>query len=152
MNKLTAVLICLLTVNVIICFGNNDVSKDNIEHQISKIIITGNKITKESIILRELSFKKGDLIDISKLEKIEDESKVNLTNLNLFNFITISNTVKEKNIIISIEVIERWYIWPYPILEISERNFNVWWDEFKSSNYSDFLKIQLWIISKYRKL
>ena len=134
MNKLTAVLICLLTVNVIICFGNNDVSKDNIEHQISKIIITGNKITKESIILRELSFKKGDLIDISKLKKIEDESKVNLTNLNLFNFITISNTVNEKNIIILIEVIERWYIWPYPILEISERNFNVWWDEFKSSN------------------
>ena len=138
MNRLIAVLICLLTVNVITCFGNNDVSKDNIEHQISKIIITGNKITKESIILRELSFKKGDLIDISKLEKIEDESKVSLTNLNLFNFITISNTVKEKNIIISIEVIERWYIWPYPILEISERNFNVWWDEFKSSNYSDF--------------
>ena len=103
MNKLTALLICLLTVNVIICFGNNDVSKDNIGHQISKIIITGNKITKESIILRELSFKKGDLIDISKLEKIEDESKVNLTNLNLFNFITINNTIKEKNIIISIE-------------------------------------------------
>ena len=100
MNRLTAVLICLLTVNAIICFGNNYVSNDNKEYQISKIIITGNKITKESIILRELSFKKGDLIDISKLEKIEDESKVNLTNLNLFNFITISNTVKEKNVII----------------------------------------------------
>ena len=138
MNKLIAVLICLFTFNLNICLSNNNISKDNIEHQISKIIITGNNVTKESIILRELSFKKGDLIDISKLKKIEDESKVNLTNLNLFNFITINNTVKEKNIIISIEVIERWYIWPYPILEISERNFNVWWDEFKSSNYSDF--------------
>ena len=50
MNKLTAVLICLLTVNVIICFGNNDVSKDNIKHQISKIFITGNKVTKEYYI------------------------------------------------------------------------------------------------------
>ncbi|MDC1063125.1 POTRA domain-containing protein [Flavobacteriales bacterium] len=138
MNKLIAIFICLLTVNINICLSNNDISIETKEHQISKIIITGNKITKESIILRELSFKKGDLIDIAKLKKIEDESKVNLTNLNLFNFITISNTVNEKNIIILIEVIERWYIWPYPILEISERNFNVWWDEFKSSNYSDF--------------
>ena len=139
MNKLKAVLICLLTVNVIICFGNNDLSKDNVEHQISKIIITGNKITKESIILRELSFKKGDLIDISKLEKIEDESKVNLTNLNLFNFITISNTVKEKKIIISIEVIERWYIWPYPILEISSQKVNIYISSYREPMMLDIL-------------
>ena len=69
MNKLIAIFICLLTVNINICLSNNDISIETKEHQISKIIITGNKITKESIILRELSFKKGDLIDIAKLKK-----------------------------------------------------------------------------------
>ena len=40
-----------------------------------------------------------------------------------------------------IKVIERWYIWPYPILEISERNFNVFWDRLRNSNYTDFSRI-----------
>ena len=69
MNRLIAIFICLLTVNINICLSNNDISVETKGRQISKIIITGNKITKESIILRELSFKKGDLIDIAKLKK-----------------------------------------------------------------------------------
>ena len=44
----------------------------------------------------------------------------------------------ENKINFTIDLVERWYIWPYPILEISERNFNVWWDDFQSSNYQDF--------------
>ena len=59
----------------------------------------------------------------------------------LFNFNNISTENNNGKTDIIIEVVERWYIWPYPILEISERNFNVWWDEFNESNYSDFSRM-----------
>ena len=36
---------------------------------------------------------------------------------------------------------ERWYVWPNPIFELSERNFNVWWHDFKANNYSDFSRV-----------
>ena len=32
--------------------------------------------------------------------------------------------VIENKINFTIDLVERWYIWPYPIFEISERNFN----------------------------
>ena len=61
---------------------------------ISEIIISGNKITKDDIIKRELLFR----ID-SAYSKIELESKIklsqqNLKNLNLFNFIEIEKKKK----------------------------------------------------------
>ena len=74
------------------------------------------------------------------IQKIK-ESKQNLVNLSLFNFVEISEEIQAENAKIIIEVTERWYFWPFPILEISERNFNSWWNEFKSSNYSDFSRL-----------
>ena len=108
---------------------------------IGNITIVGNKITKEAIILREITFKKGDFLSQKQIDIKTKQSKENLVNLNLYNFVDISseNSGGETNIII--EVVERWYIWPYPILELSERNFNVWWDEFKESKYSDFSRM-----------
>jgi outer membrane protein assembly factor BamA len=108
---------------------------------IGNITIVGNKITKEAIILREITFKKGDFLSQTEIDIKTKQSKENLVNLNLYNFVDISseNSGRKTNIII--EVVERWYIWPYPILELSERNFNVWWDEFKESKYSDFSRM-----------
>ena len=121
------------------CFSIIVYSQEKIE--ITNIIITGNKITKDDVLLRELTFKKGDVLSQASLEGKIKESKENLTNLMLFNFnhITFENNTEKTDVYI--EVVERWYIWPYPILEISERNFNVWWDEFKESSYSDFSRI-----------
>ena len=59
----------------------------------------------------------------------------------LFNFTDISIEENDNRADIFIEVVERWYIWPYPIFELSERNFNMWWNEFKANNYSDFSRI-----------
>ena len=50
----------------------------------------------------------------------------------------LSYEIVENKINFTIDLVEEWYVWPYPILEISERNFNVWWDDFQSSNYKDF--------------
>ena len=114
-----------------ICFLLSIIAIAEEKVEIANILIKGNKITKGDIILRELTFKKGDLLHTTILEEKIQQSKQNLTNLMLFNFNDISteNNNGETNIIV--EVVERWYIWPFPILEISERNFNVWWDEFK---------------------
>lgn len=108
---------------------------------ISSITITGNKVTKNDIIMREISFLKTNHLTKNELEQRIKESKQNLVNLRLFNFITIHYLIKNKEVEITIDVTERWYFWPYPILEISERNFNSWWSEFRSSNYSDLSRL-----------
>ena len=104
---------------------------------INDILINGNIITKSEIIQRELSFNKGGSYNLDVLDAKIKESTENLQNLELFNFINIERN--HNNILIT--VIERWYFWPYPIFEISERNFNTWWNEFKGNNYSDFSRL-----------
>ena len=108
---------------------------------ISNIIINGNKITHEDIILRELVFSKNSSLKKNQLDKKIKESKENLTNLKLFNFVEIEYFITQDKVEITINLTERWYIWPYPVFEISERNFNSWWQEFKANNYSDFSRL-----------
>ena len=108
---------------------------------INNINITGNSITKEEIILREIEFNNGDSLYIDDLNKKIQESKKNLINLGLFNFVDVHTTTTKATTDVIINVTERWFLWPFPILEVSERNFNSWWREFKNSNYSDFSRL-----------
>lgn len=108
---------------------------------ISDIIVNGNKVTKENIILREIVFSQNTEVSISDLEERIKESKENLINLKIFNFVEINYTLMGDQAEIMIDLIERWYIWPYPIFELSDRNFNVWWNKFKKSNYSDLSRV-----------
>ena len=108
---------------------------------VSNIILSGNTKTQNEIIIRELSFEINEIYTNFDLDKRIKKSKENLVNLKLFNFVTINKIDNKDSIEIIIEVIEKWYIWPYPVLEISERNFNTWWKEFKANNYSDFSRL-----------
>ena len=108
---------------------------------ISDILISGNKVTKEEIILRELEFKNSDSLNISEINEKIKKSRYNLVNLKLFNFVEINHSINNNKIEINIDVVEQWYIWPYPIFEISERNFNSWWKEFRESDFSDFSRL-----------
>ena len=108
---------------------------------ISSIIITGNQITQEDIILREIVFTKNSFFPKIELEQKIKKSKQNLINLKLFNFVEITHLLNGNQVEIKIDVIERWYFWPYPVFEISERNFNSWWNEFRNTNYSDFSRL-----------
>ncbi len=58
---------------------------------ISNIKIEGNYITKSSIILRELTFKKGDTISSSDWAETMLRSKNNIKNTHLFNFANIDS-------------------------------------------------------------
>jgi outer membrane protein assembly factor BamA len=93
------------------------------------ISIKGNHITRPNIILRELKFKEGDTLRIADLPKTLQHAKENIFNTRLFNFVTLDTSVDPVNNLLnfSIEVIERWYIWPIPFLQVSDQNFNAWW-------------------------
>jgi outer membrane protein assembly factor BamA len=104
---------------------------------VDKISITGNKVTKEKIILRELTFSPGDTIQKSKIMGELAESKNNLQNTLLFNFVYMDFMPEGNRIEVRIQVVERWYIWPIPIFEHAERNLPSWLKdpEFEKLNY-----------------
>jgi len=92
---------------------------------IKEILIIGNKKTKSSIILRELPFSRNE--SVYNLDSVLIRCKENLMNIGLFNFVDI-NYIKESptTALIYISVSERWYLWPMPVFELADRNFNEW--------------------------
>ncbi len=110
---------------------------------IEDILISGNNVTRERIILRELVFNIGDTIAKIQLLPTFQRSRENLLNISLFNFVRFDATHMPGNRIkVLINVTERWYIWPVPMLEYAERNFSSFiqqreWDKI---NYGMWLK------------
>lgn len=97
---------------------------------INEICIYGNTITKIEIIRRELNFREHDTVLLSGLAELLKTSRQNIFNTKLFNFVTIDtfSTGHQHSVDIRIDLTERWYIWPIPFFEFSDRNFNVWWE------------------------
>lgn len=111
---------------------------------INSIVLQGNKITKDKIILRELEFQVGNKIEMWKLDSLIVKSQQNLMNRSLFNFVTITKNTAGDICNIDVSVIERWYIWPIPIIQFADRNINSWWDkrDFSRINYGLDLRIE----------
>jgi len=120
---------------------------------ISQMIITGNKITRMSIIQRELLIHENDTLPLLVFERAAERTRENLMNTNLFNFVTISHQlIAPGQSVVVIDLKERWYIMPIPIFELVDRNFNEWvksgdwsrvnygfylnWDNFRGRNES----------------
>ena len=112
---------------------------------VKEIILKGNNITKDFIIYRELEFAANDTFSISRFDSLLISSRKNLLNTSLFNFVTFNlEFVREGNFAkttVTIDFVERWYVWPFPIFELAERNFNTWWKtkDFSRANYGFFL-------------
>ncbi len=99
---------------------------------IHKISIAGNKKTKDKIILRELAFGPGDTLAVAELSDVLEQSEYMVMNTGLFTSVTITFKNWEGatgRVHLHIEVMEGWYIFPVPIFELADRNFNVWWVE-----------------------
>jgi len=111
---------------------------------VSKIQIIGNRTSKQWVVERELDFKIGDTLSIYELNNAIEVSKINLTNTSLFNFIDVKFVMNDNvNAEIFIILQERWYLWPIPVFELAETNFNSWWEnkDFSRINYGiDFTK------------
>jgi len=123
----------LLTVVISVC--SVVLSAQERQLLISDISIIGNEKTKPQTILREFRYSVGDSI----LEKDIDKEIVNFTDnlrrLMLFNNVDISYSLTECSCSINVNVVERWYYWVYPILEIADRNITSYF------YYKDFGKI-----------
>jgi outer membrane protein assembly factor BamA len=114
--------------------------KDYSTVAIRKITITGNSVTKQNIIRREMMYAEGDTLKYTDFLRLTEQSKTNLLNTLLFNFVTINTTISPGDCInaaVTVDVTEQWYVWPAPIFEINDRNFNVWLaqHDFSRINY-----------------
>jgi outer membrane protein assembly factor BamA len=101
---------------------------------IGEIQITGNKRTKAVIILREIPFKTGEQYTLNELVKKFEDARKQLMNTALFNSVVVAaKNIDANNISISVELKERWYLFPWPYLKPVDRNLNQWIVEQKAS-------------------
>lgn len=98
---------------------------------IGRILLSGNQVTHQRIIFRELSLNSGDSVLRSELAATLAQEQKKIYNLRLFNRVNIEPLELESGKIdLLIEVQERWYTYPVPIFELSDRNFNEWWENY----------------------
>jgi len=98
---------------------------------VDNIVISGNNKTKTPIILREAPFTIGDTLALDNLSDVLQRTKNNIKNTSLFKDVSLNVKKSGKNAItVHIDVNERWYIYPIPIFQLADRNFNVWWRDY----------------------
>ena len=110
---------------------------------VGKISLEGNRITQPKIIYREIIIKEGDTLSDSIFKIRIEQSRLNLLNTSLFNFVNIDTVADSKGVInLNFRMTERWYLFPFPIFEIADRNFNTWIDhrDWRRVNYGGFIK------------
>lgn len=120
-------------------FGDNPAQADTVAvvdsskvFTVNRVLIIGNKVTKEHIIQRELTLKPGDTISLKRLDKTLLWDKRKIYNLRLFNTVVVKSFELSSGLIdLLVEVSERWYIFPVPIFELSDRNFSEWWQNYR---------------------
>lgn len=99
--------------------------------EINRIFIIGNRITRDHIILRELTYKTGDTVYSFDLPRVLDLDKKKLINTRLFNTVDIRILeLDSTRMDVLIDVTERWYTFPSPVFELFDRNFNEWWQNY----------------------
>lgn len=131
----------ILIANLLIGSFVNLFGQDTLPFVVKEIRYTGNKVTRSTIMQREMEVVEGDTVDRRALNEILRKSESNLMNTALFNFVEVQavpvdtsgrKSLKSANEIpeyrIEVKVVERWYTWPFPVIIMNERNFNTWWE------------------------
>jgi outer membrane protein assembly factor BamA len=98
---------------------------------VDSIVLSGNKITEDFIILRELNFSPGDTLT-------RQNSKYNrerVYSLGIFNHVYFDHMIIDGKRVLQIEVEESWYIYPIPLLEAKE-------GDLKKLSYGLFLRFK----------
>ena len=118
------IILCSILLCSNIIFGqNNFITVDS-------IIIKGNVRTEDKILLREVGYQIGDSISLANQAIEVNKIQKRVLDTGLFNDVKVQIQDQESTSLI-IEVIENWYIYPRPIFQLADRNFNVWWTEQK---------------------
>jgi len=85
---------------------------------IRSIRIDGNNVTQRRVILREMSLHIGDTLSQESL--IRDRDRV--FSLGLFNKVTLTHSDTASFADLVVTVVERWYVFPFPIVDIRSRD------------------------------
>jgi len=120
---------------------------DSMNLVVKQIIISGNEITKDEIILREMSLKPGSMFTMAKYS----DDILNIYNLALFTKVDIIPIpAGEKELILNVDVKERWFLIPLPTAGIEDGEWrkvwaglNIRWDNFRGRNESIGLSFRL---------
>ncbi|MEL6803390.1 MAG: BamA/TamA family outer membrane protein, partial [Bacteroidota bacterium] len=94
--------------------------------------IIGHKKTKPGVIFREMPFGRGDCLPLADIDGLIQEAQDNLMNTGLFTRAEIKVAKWESpgnRVTFELLIEEAWYIYPVPVFELADRNFNVWWSE-----------------------
>jgi len=90
-------------------------------------MVSGNKKTKTYIVLREMLLKEGDTVSVKRLKEALLQSRSLVYNLNLFSEVRIIPVLCEDSLLqLNVTVRERWYLYPIPQFQLTDRNFNEW--------------------------
>ena len=94
---------------------------------IKEILVSGDKRTRRSTVIRELSFHAGDSYPFSEFIKKMEQSKRQLMNTNLFRNVIINlRTLPDRQVSISVDLEEKWYFLPQPFIRIANGTFSQW--------------------------
>ena len=94
---------------------------------VRKIILKGNKKTRNYLILREIQFKPGDSIIIGTINETFQLARQQVYNTTLFHEVNVELAMisaYEMDVIVIVK--ERWYIFPLPEFKVIDRSFNEW--------------------------
>jgi hypothetical protein len=98
---------------------------------VKEVITEGNQHTKKKYILLETPFEEGKRLYADDLLPYMKIAKENLLRTSLFDSVSVNiQTWVNDTIQIKIKVKERWYIYPSPVFDIVDRNFNEWWETY----------------------
>lgn len=120
--------------------------------QVDAIFFEGNKRTKTSFLLEIIALKSGEALGQSKIDSLLSESNKRLNRTLLFKTVDYTiDTVSEENTLVSrinvtFQLSERWYVWPYPVLELVDPNFNIWWKD------KDFSRIRFGLATRIENI
>jgi len=97
---------------------------------VRNVLITGNKRTRSSYVLRELGIVPGDTIRLKDLPGTLEKGRRQLMNTALFlNVIPNVRNWEGESADLEFAVYERWPLLAFPIFKLADRNFNQWWVE-----------------------
>jgi outer membrane protein assembly factor BamA len=102
-----------------VLFAQTYIDSSLVGRPIVSIEIAGNQTTKSSIILREMTHKETDSLDLDIIEM----DRKRIQSLNLFNRVIIIGQPDNQGVGLLVSVTEQWYIIPYPILHINEKDW-----------------------------
>lgn len=132
-------LITLLLITLLSPLAPKTFAQEKHYVMIDSISIEGNNHTKAFVIERELLFKKTEIYEVGELAEMTKNSRNMILNTNLYILADVTwIEIKPNHVIVFAKVIEKWYVWPVPILKLADRNFKQWAEKDYKLNRTEY--------------